>query len=416
MNRINIFLWWCAGVNINVLKKYPSDYAKHFGVGGTVLFTALMASLAGGYAFSMVFNNVFLSICFGLFWGLLIFNLDRYIVSTVGSINSKSALEKSYVVVPRLLIAIVLGIVISTPLELKLFEKAINTEIKEHSIEINQALKAKKTYETSRIYELESKISKSEQKIDILKTEIQKALDDKDSKSKIAIEEWEGKSGTGRFGDGPVYRRKQKDFEESRAIYEQKKINNDSLIQKQYKYINDYRAEIEKEKALKSQSEKEYASVVNDDVGFLARIEALSRLSKKRSATRITSFLISLLFILIETSPVLFKIITKPSEYEMEIESLKHLTDVVQKKQISDINDEINTDIKISTEKNKTRLEAELKGSDDLLNHIAIAQAEIAKIAVDKWRVSEINKLKEDGKNGMVNGNKKDSVNIKSVQ
>ena len=95
--RINEFLWTCAGVNKNILRQCPGDYAKYAGIGGTILFTALMAMLSGGYAFYKVFADVdplsnildyramILSIIFGVFWGLLIFNLDRFMVNTMYS-------------------------------------------------------------------------------------------------------------------------------------------------------------------------------------------------------------------------------------------------------------------------------------------------------------------------------------------
>ena len=45
ISGLNEFLWTCAGVNKAVLRKCPSDYAKYAGIGGTILFTALMAML-----------------------------------------------------------------------------------------------------------------------------------------------------------------------------------------------------------------------------------------------------------------------------------------------------------------------------------------------------------------------------------
>lgn len=47
---LNEFLWICAGVDRKVLRQCPTDYAKYAGIGGTILFTALMAMLSGGYA------------------------------------------------------------------------------------------------------------------------------------------------------------------------------------------------------------------------------------------------------------------------------------------------------------------------------------------------------------------------------
>lgn len=77
---LNEFLWTCAGVNKKILRQCPTDYAKYAGIGGTILFTALMAMLSGGYALNSVFDNQLAAIGFGIFWGLLIFNLDRFIV------------------------------------------------------------------------------------------------------------------------------------------------------------------------------------------------------------------------------------------------------------------------------------------------------------------------------------------------
>ena len=67
MKKLNRFLWWCAGAHIDVLEQCKTDHAKYFGVGGTILFTALMASLAGGYAFKTAFHSNLLSLIFGLF-------------------------------------------------------------------------------------------------------------------------------------------------------------------------------------------------------------------------------------------------------------------------------------------------------------------------------------------------------------
>lgn len=129
---LNEFLWTCAGVNKKILRQCPTDYAKYAGIGGTILFTALMAMLSGGYAFYTVFNNQALALIFGVFWGLLIFNLDRFIVNTMYSDGKVTISWYEFASgLPRIIMAIFLGIVISTPLELKIFEDEINVTIRE---------------------------------------------------------------------------------------------------------------------------------------------------------------------------------------------------------------------------------------------------------------------------------------------
>ena len=129
---LNEFLWSCAGVNKAVLRQCPSDYAKYAGIGGTILFTALMACFSGGYALSYVFGEWWIGLIFGIFWGLLIFNLDRFIVNTMYS-DGKVTISWQEIKsgLPRIIMAIFLGIVISYPLELKIFDDEIQVKIED---------------------------------------------------------------------------------------------------------------------------------------------------------------------------------------------------------------------------------------------------------------------------------------------
>ena len=54
----------------------------------------------------------------------LIFNLDRFIVSTIKKRDSKW--KELLQATPRIILAMIIAMVISKPLELKLFEKEIN--------------------------------------------------------------------------------------------------------------------------------------------------------------------------------------------------------------------------------------------------------------------------------------------------
>ena len=132
MKKVTRFFWFCSGAHIGTLKKYPLEHNKYVGIGATIFFTALFASLSGGYAMYFVFAGnplapVF-AVLFGLIWGTAIFNMDRYIVSSIdkqGSTNQQ-ILQAS----PRILLAIMIGIVISRPLELKIFDKEIRQKLK----------------------------------------------------------------------------------------------------------------------------------------------------------------------------------------------------------------------------------------------------------------------------------------------
>ncbi len=83
-----------------------------------------MAFISSSYALFTVFENVYTFIVFGLILGLLIFHLDWFIVSTIKKQDSfwKELLQAS----PRIILAVIIAIVISKPLEMKISKKEMN--------------------------------------------------------------------------------------------------------------------------------------------------------------------------------------------------------------------------------------------------------------------------------------------------
>ena len=82
--------------------------------------------------------------------------------------------------------------------------------------------------------------------------------------------------------------------------------------------------------------------------------------------------------------------------YDAVLALEKHRAKVVAKEQESNINDNINTNIKILTEKNEERFEAEIKANKLLMDKIATTQAELLQTAIDKWREEELAKINEN--------------------
>ena len=72
MNPIKKLLLTSSGVDLEILKKCPTDVNKYIGIGGTVLFTGILAFLSASYAIYTVFDSYFAAAGFGLIWGLMI--------------------------------------------------------------------------------------------------------------------------------------------------------------------------------------------------------------------------------------------------------------------------------------------------------------------------------------------------------
>lgn len=454
MNKINQFFWWCAGANIEILKKCPTDHAKYFGVGGTIVFTALMASFAGGYAFFTAFKSVIPSLFFGAFWGLLIFNLDRYIVSTIGKGDGTQKITKEEwkIAAPRLMMAILLGFVIATPLELKIFETEIQTVVERLKIDkaedlkgrdvsfndeydqlnnrltkvegdINELTNNKKqltenagAYYEERREELkgDSKLKASElnsvqSKVNRLHSNYIRAINDSLSASTISIRRDVRNVQIGIRNnlrnekeaiDAQIVELSENKGEA--VLNEQQKIDKQiSLLMNEKASLLDKRNQMEITRTAKREN---YDNKVENYDGFAAHLEAMSILTSEKSAIFWAKWLITILFIFIEIAPVLFKLMAESGPYDDIMDRLKHESFVREKQKISDLNDDINTSIKISTEKNQIRLDAELKGNKVLFDKIALAQAEIAETAIEKWKEEELRKL-SIGVNHIINSN-----------
>lgn len=401
-NLINEFLWICSGVNRKILRKCPTDFAKFAGIGGTILFTGIMAALSGGYAFYFVFKNpaefdsikkvffepdqsmpVKLSIGFAFFWGLLIFNLDRFIVNTMYS-DGKHTIGKAELIsgLPRIIIAVFLGIVISTPLELKIFKDRIESQLVQDNIKRkNDIVKTNKT-ESEKLDAAENKLAKINNEKKVLYEDWQKAESNANSEA-------EGTAGTRKVGKG--------------MLYKEKRENADALKYKYLNFENDYRTEIQRLEE-EIHSYRLSSTKINEEIkkslsdGFTARYQAYHNLihGEGNFALLIASWFITLLFVIIEISPTFLKMMLSHGPYEDLLNAERHVIKVRSAHIISDINDDINTKLKLSTKLNENKSQAELLANKELLDKIAMAQSEIIGVAIERWKEEEMIKIQEN--------------------
>lgn len=373
---INEFLWICAGANRKILRQCPTDYAKYAGIGGTIFFTALMAMLSGGYALYFVFNSVPKAIAFGVFWGMLIFNLDRFIVNTMYSDGKVTiSWQEFYSGLPRIIMAVFLGIVISTPLEMKIFEDRINSQLVQDNIERTNRSRAKANEGNASLLNRRDALEKEQKEI---RNRLAKA-------NQELKEEGEGAALSGKAGHGP--------------IYEDKKANRDAIQDELVNWNSAHESELEdvkKQIQINSQNASDDIKKGNKENGFCVRYEAFSNIKSDNVALNIVSIMIMLLFIIIETAPTFFKMMIASGPYDDYLRAEMHRVRVMSDKRISDLNDEINTEVLISTQKNKERLEAEVLANKELMEKIAKTQAELLNTAIEKWREEELAKINEN--------------------
>lgn len=294
------FFITCASVDKNILENCSNgEHNKYVGIGATVFFTAVMATIAGSYALFTVFDNLYAAIFFGIIWGLLIFNLDRFIVSTIKKQDSKwkAFLQAS----PRIVLAVIIAIVISKPLELKLFEKEINQVL---LTEKNQMTLDNKTQIAQ---QFSPEIAKINAEIEVLKEEITTKETITNTLYETYIAEAEGRKGTKILGKGPVYKEKRAKHDVTLAeLSKLKKENTKKIKTKELAIAN----LLENQKLTETKTQP---IIANFD-GLMARINALNKLPW------LPSFFIFLLFLAIETSPIFAKLIAAKGEYDFKLQ------------------------------------------------------------------------------------------------
>ena len=302
MKNLTSFFHFCAGADESILKRTPTDSNKYAGIGATVFFTGIFAGLAGAYAINTVFDSLLMTIPFGILWGLMIFNLDRYIVM---SIKKKDNIWKEFgMATPRIVLAVLIAFVIAKPLELKLFESEIASEL---ILKEQQVYKAQEDLLRNRFT---ADLSSLKSDIVSLKSEIQVKQQKRDELNAIAIQEADGTGGSGKRNLGPIYNAKKKDANLAQAELTSTLASMNPIIEAKQNKI----AETER---IMAESIAAMEKTKLD--GFAARLDALGNLASKSSTIYWASIFITLLFIAIETSPLFVKLISDRSPYDYRL-------------------------------------------------------------------------------------------------
>ncbi len=297
------FFILCSGADTAILADCSAgEQNKYAGIGATVFFTAVMAVIAASYALYTVFDNYIIAAFFGCIWGLLIFNLDRFIVSTIK--KKDSFMDELLQASPRIVLAIIIAIVISKPLELKIFEKEIDRVLLEQKNDFTLANKEQiATQYTPTLTAIDTEIADLKNEIEAKEVEVNTLYE-------TYIAEAEGRKGTEIVGKGPVYKEKREKHDTALAALV-------ALKQKNVEKITNLEA---KKSALAAQYDNQVKTsqpIIDNFDGLMARINALGALPW------LPSFFIFLLFLAIETSPIFAKLFSPKGEYDYKLDDLE---------------------------------------------------------------------------------------------
>ena len=364
------FLWWCSGAYQPLLRENPTEHAKYAGLGGVILATFALAALSAGYAIYSVFDSWIWAAGFGILWGLIIFNLDRFLVSTMRKYGV--SIRKQWgMAAPRLALALLIGITISRPLELKIFEKEINTQIVRNL--------HKKTQLNDSLLDLETKnaISAAETERNVI---LRRKLGIEDTLHRLQqsyLQEADGTGGSLQRGIEKLTRLKEDAYNKAQRQFSPELQELDKKAAYQDSLISNARAD-------KELKRKHFEEKTAADIGFLERNKALSDLAGEENSVFWANFFISLLIILIEIGPVLSKLIMSVGPYDIALAKMELI-------KMASSEDDIRRDKELNFDKRQAIYEKKKDISADLIEKLQNLQKKHIDGEIEKWERGEKN-------------------------
>lgn len=374
MKSLRSFFWFCSGAVPALLKRCPSESEKYAGIGATVFFTAVFATFSAGYALYTVFDLPWMALGIGLVWGLMIFNLDRYIVSSM----VKRGGSELKMMLPRLALAILLALVISKPLELKIFEKEIIRKL-----DIKKSEEVIKARESIRLGNPE--FAEIDQQIAALRQEVAaKEAFRNQKQAEYDFERFGTKTPgtTGIPGIGTNARKKEQQLNEAQQDLERTELR----VQEQI-------AELESRKqALRLREDSEFAAQkanIDRYDGLAARIDALHQLTVESDAMKYANWFIILLFIAIEIAPILVKFISSAGPYDELLDAHETEMRIYKNERVSKSKMKSETRLLLFTDKEKNQVEEAVNNDRFYREKVAKAEKQIVAAHIDDWLEEE---------------------------
>jgi hypothetical protein len=365
--RFRRFVLALSGAHLTTLDLVPTERARFESLGWAILITSGMAAVSMWFALaSAVGINGFLAFPVAVFWGLVIMGIDRWLVNSMPIDENR----KWAIVAPRIVLAVLLGTLISTPLVLRVFQTEINAQIaKMQEGNYNSFLQAQKNSQ------LAKQITTYGTELQFLNTVINShgastgstaadpqlvAYNTQLTSLDRQLETWTALQGKyyqeyvcqlyggptcPKKGNGPAAQTSKKNYQnatsEITAIKGQingvqqqiqrrdRQLNDNSAAAQANRYQealtqrpliqNEYNTAVQQQ----NQLQQSYYAQNQASHGILVRLEALSQLSAGNLTVAAARLLLFLLFLVIECLPVTVKLLQKPGHYEAALRRAK---------------------------------------------------------------------------------------------
>jgi len=408
-------LIWLSGADPETLARSPRERRKYSGLGGIVLTTSCMAALSAAFAMRNGMRApLWAAVPIAALWGLAIANLDRWLVAAAA--RRARWWQNLTTLVPRLLLALVIGAVVSTPLVLWIFHREIEAQVtqtqQDNRDRFEKDLRADARF--AGLPQLEADVARLQRVADgtltddlagkdpavIQAREDFDKLDERYSAAQAsAVCEFDGTCGTKKKGGGAAYQTKVKVADELRTRRDAAKRKLDAAVAaalaRQDKAAGSEQAtargdlatkqaELARLTAQKQREQEQFLADSGNDRGLLAQLEALSVITDKNPTLKIAYLTLLLFITAIEIMPVLTKFLLNigPSSAYDEILASAEAADVATAR----------TSFEFERAQHEQRLRARAEKQrervDEVAEHEVAVQTELRRRELDEMRTA----------------------------
>ncbi len=296
--KLHNLLFIAAGAAPELLRQCSViTQVAHGALGLTMLLIAILAGCGMGLSIYEFTQNPAIAWLAGSFWMLLILAVDRQLVIAIN--KTDDAWKLWLKAAPRLAMVFVLGFVVSHTLIQGMFRNDIEREMVEMRAEQVRTLSAN---DDTQIEELRNRIKAVNEQITATDNEITES-------STALAKEIAGEVGSGKRGDGKVAAAWRAKIQQAQARREQL-LNERQQIEDQIRAVEQ----------IISANLQNNAKALNAPAGLLGRSQAVSRICRKNPEANLLKWALMLGLFLLESSPVLAKLLNRASSYDQLVE------------------------------------------------------------------------------------------------
>ena len=402
----HIFLW-CAGVDLQIIKKCQQEQNKYTSLGVIILLSVLLSASIFSYAFYILYRTQYASvdidilitaILFGLLVGCVMLFVYKYFFSFIKQALSgvwKSALLRKIVcLLPSLVILILITLFVAKPIKSELYKTSFAHEITlgNSTTKSNALIKAK---------------HQERDKLQIKLSGLQK--DSTICWNTYKIDKANAESAQEALNSflNPVFRYEPQTnaFTGLPEILKEIQYLKDEYHTEYNKLLNDRN----RTKMLKLESEVKYKDVLtkinetrfkislcNKEIELAKEKTKSSNLTVTLKSITLTYIILLLLFVFIIYLPIIMLLCLSKDTYDLLVEAeyyqTQKLSQLLQKKA-----DKLYTwEVKTIENEQKSRHQMTLEVNQQVLDKIASIQMELINASLDEWRKAEQENIKND--------------------